>query len=61
MCSMMVAKAMGKMPMTAVSSKCQSGAWNTASTVRPESTGQPTQAASDNLEKSTSPIAAASA
>ena len=59
-CSMMVAKAMGKMPITAVMSRCQSGFCATAHTVRLRSTGRPIQAASESFEKSTSPITAAS-
>ena len=60
MCSMIVAKAMGKMAMIDVTMRSKLGSFATERAVRSMSMGRPTHAASLSLEKSTSPMAAAS-
>ena len=59
MCSMIVAKAIGKMAMIDVTIRSKLGSFITEIAVRSISIGRPIHATSLSLEKSTSPIAAA--
>lgn len=58
-CSIIVAKAIGKIAIIEVKIRSKLGSFITENVVRSISTGQPIHAASPSLVKSTSPIAAA--